>query len=394
MLMLYTVKYAPKKLDELLGNEDKLVQVKNWVLHWLSGEKRKPLLLWGPPGTGKTSIANAIMQEFDLDLLELNASELRNRGRVERITHGASLASGLFGRGRLVLIDDADVLAGRADSGGSGAITDFLRESPCPTIVTATDVWDKKLAPIRNECELVELKRVSKVSIRNLLSHIEKQEKIGLPSETIAAMAENSHGDVRAALNDLQALHPTLRDTEKDIFTTIRDILKAETYAAAKEAVRGDIDYDTIKLWMDENIPVEYEDANDIASAYRSLSLADIFDGRIRKQKWQLLKYSIDLATVGVALAKTHTYRKFTKYNFPSYLRNMSRSVERRAMLKAIGAKLGARLHSGRKAALDYLPLIKDYGSKQPQVVMDFYGLDEEQFAFIMETSVSRVKRD
>jgi replication factor C large subunit len=260
--------------------------------------------------------------------------------------------------------------------------------------VTATDVWDKKLAPIRNECELVELKRVSKVSIRNLLSHIEKQEKIGLPSETIAAMAENSHGDVRAALNDLQALHPTLRDTEKDIFTTIRDILKAETYAAAKEAVRGDIDYDTIKLWMDENIPVEYEDANDIASAYRSLSLADIFDGRIRKQKWQLLKYSIDLATVGVALAKTHTYRKFTKYNFPSYLRNMSRSVERRAMLKAIGAKLGARLHSGRKAALDYLPLIKDYGSKQPQVVMDFYGLDEEQFAFIMETSVSRVKRD
>lgn len=392
--MLYTVKYAPRKLEELLGNEEKVAQIKNWALHWLSGKKRKPLLVWGPPGTGKTSMAYAIRQEFDLDLLELNASELRNRERVERITHGASLAGGLFGRGRLVLIDDADVLAGRADSGGSGAITDFLRESPCPVIVTATDAWDKKLAPIRNECELVELKRVNKASIRKLLVHIAINEKLGLSPDAIAAISDNSHGDVRAALNDLQALHPTLRDTEKDIFTTIRDILKAETYAAAKEAVRGDIDYDTIKLWIDENIPIEYEAPEDIAAAYESLSRADIFDGRIRKQKWQLLKYSIDLATVGVALAKTHTYRKFTKYNFPSWLRQMSRTMERRAMLKAIGAKLGARLHTGRKAALYYLPLIKDYGAKQPEAVMDFYGFEDEEFAFIMETSVSRVKRD
>jgi replication factor C large subunit len=339
-------------------------------------------------------MAYALKQEFDLDLLELNASELRNRERVERITHGASMAGGLFGRGRLVLIDDADVLAGRADSGGSGAITDFLRDSPCPTIVTATDVWDKKLAPIRNECEIVELKRVSKVSIRKLLAHVSSQEKLGLSPDALMAMADNSHGDVRAALNDLQALTPTLRDTDKDIFTIVRDILKAETYAAAKEAVRGDIDYDFIKLWIDENIPLEYETVADIAAAYDSLSKADIFDGRIKKQKWQLLKYSIDLATAGVALAKAHAYHKFVRYNFPSYLRNMSRTMERRAMLKAIGTKLGARLHTGRKAALYYLPLIKEYGKAQPEAVMDFYGFDDEEFAFIMETSVSRVKRD
>lgn len=392
--MLYTVKYAPKKLDELLGNEEKVAQVKNWVLQWLSGRKRKPLLVWGPPGTGKTSLAYAIRQEFDLDLLELNASELRNRERVERITHGASMAGSLSGRGRLVLIDDADVLAGRADTGGSGAITEFLRDSPCPTLVTATDVWDKKLAPIRTECEIVELKRVSRVSIRKLLAHIASHEKLVLSPDAIAAMADNSHGDVRAALNDLQALTPTVRDTEKDIFSVVRDILKAETYAAAKEAVRGDIDYDYIKLWIDENIPNEYEAPEDVAAAYDSLSKADIFDGRIKKQKWQLLKYSIDLATAGVALAKSRPYRKFTKYNFPSYLRNMSRSMERRAMLKAIGAKLGARLHTGRKAALYYLPLIKEYGKDEPQAVMDFYGFGDEEFAFIMETSVSRVKRD
>lgn len=392
-MMLYTVKYSPKKLDELAGNDEKFAQVKQWALQWLSGKRRKPLLLWGPPGTGKTSAACAMAREFDLDLLELNASELRNRERVERITHGATLAGSLSGRGRLVLVDDADVLAGRADSGGSAAIAAFLRECPCPIIVTATDVWDKKLSGIRTECEAVELKRVGKASVRKVLARVAREEKLGLAEGALDAIAENAHGDLRAALNDLQSLRPTQRDTEKDVFTIVRDILKAETYAAAREAVRGDIDYDFLKLWIDENIPNEYETAQDIAAAYDSLSKADIFDGRIKKQKWQLLRYSIDLATAGVALAKARPYRKFTKYAFPSYLRNMARTVERRAMLRAIGGKLGARLHTGRRNALWYLPLIKEYGRKEPEAVMDFYGFGDEEFAFIMETSVSRVSR-
>jgi len=391
--MLYTIKYAPKKLDELLGNEEKLQQIKQWMLLWLSGKKRKPLLVWGPPGIGKTTIAYALAKEYDLDLIEMNASELRNRNRVERITSPVSLASSLFSRGRLVLMDDADVLAGRKDSGGSSAITAFLKEAPCPILVTATDIWDKKLAAIRNECEQVELKKISKVSIRKLLERIAKTEKLAADAEKINAIAENAHGDVRAALNDLLSLSPTVRDTEKDIFNLIRDIFKADSYAGVREAIRGDIDYDTLKLWIDENIPYEYEDVDDRAAAYDSLSKADIFDGRIKKQQWQLLKYSIDLATAGVSLAKKSVYRKFTKYSFPSYLRNMARTVERRAMLKAIGTKLGSRLHVSRRQARVYLPLIKEFGNKNPDAVVDFYGLEEEEFAFIMETSVSRVKK-
>lgn len=390
---LYTLKYAPKKLDELLGNEEKLQQIRQWMLQWLSGKKRRPLLLWGPPGVGKTSVAYALAREYEFDLIELNASELRNRARVERIVSPVSLASSLFGRGRIVLMDDADVLAGRKDSGGSAAIAAFLKECSCPTLVTATDIWDKKLSGIRNECEQVELKKVSKVSLRKLLEYVAKAEKLDLTAEKVNAIAENARGDVRAALNDLQCLSPTLRDTEKDTFNLVRDIFKAESYKAVKEAIRGDIDYDLLKLWIDENIPYEYDDAGDRAAAYDSLSKADIFDGRIKKQKWQLLKYSIDLATAGVALAKASAYRKFTKYAFPSYLRNMARTVERRAMLKAIGTKLGARLHASRKHALVYLPLLKEFGKNNSDAVMDFYGLDEEELAFIMETSVSSVKR-
>lgn len=391
--MLLTKKYAPRKLEEVLGNSDKIEYVRQWMLQWMSGKARKPLLIWGPPGTGKTGMAYALKEQYDMDLVEMNASELRNRDRVERILGNSALAGSLFGRMKIVLVDDADVLAGRKDSGGSGAIKRFLSESASPSIVTATNAWEKELAPIRSECELVELKRISRLTIRKHLEHVAKAERLEISPLTLDQIADRSSGDMRAALNDLQALGPTERFHDKDIFEVVRGVLKAGSYAEAREAVGGSVDYNLLKLWVEENIPYEYEKASDIAAAYDSLSKADVFDGRIRKQNWSLLKYSIDLATAGVAMAKSVPYRKFTRYNFPTWLRSMSQSVERRAMLRSVGAKIGLKVHANRRDALIYLPLLKEAGKMRAQELMDFYEFSEEELAFVLETSVSRVRK-
>lgn len=406
--MLLTTKYAPKKLTDLIGNQDKVEHIQQWMLHWLSGKPgtssqigkignfakpRKPLLIYGPPGTGKTSIAYILKEQYDLDIVEMNASELRNKNRVERILGQSTLAGSLFGRTKIILVDDADVLAGRKDSGGGTAIKNFLAESPCPAIVTATDVWNKSLSAIRAECEPIEFKKISKLSIKKHLEYIAKAENLTISSTAIEAIAERAEGDMRAALNDLQCNGPSARTHEKDIFQIVRGILKGEKYADVKEIMSGDVDYDLIKLWIDENIPAEYETTGDIAAAYDSLSKADIFDGRIRKTNWQLLKYSIDLATAGVAIAKKTQYRKFTKYNFPTYLKNMSRSMERRAMLKSIGVKIGKKIHANAKDSLDFLPILKESGKSNIEKLMAFYDFTEEEIAFILETSVSKVKK-
>jgi replication factor C large subunit len=394
MNLTYTVKYSPKKLEELAGNDDKIEYVKQWMLQWLSGKKRKPLLVWGPPGVGKTSLAYALSREYDLDLIEMNASELRNKGRVERVLGGASLAGSLFGRGKIILIDDADVLAGKADFGGGSAISGFLRESAVPVIVTASDIWDKKLSGIRAECEALELKRVSKVAIRKIVDHVAKAEKVELPPEKIAAISEGADGDVRAALNDLQALMPTVRAREKDIFQLVRGIFKADSYGAVRDAMGFDSDYDFLKLWIDENIPYEYEQKTEVSAAYDSLSKADIFDRRINQSRWMLLKYSIDLATAGVALSKEKPYRKFTKYQFPGFLRSMSATVARRAILKSIGLKIGAKVHTNRKDALDYLPILKGAGGLFGAELMGFYGFSEDELAFVLETSAAKMAKE
>ncbi|MBI5223290.1 replication factor C large subunit [Candidatus Micrarchaeota archaeon] len=391
--MLLTQKYSPKKLDEVLGSPENIEFIRQWILQWKNGKQRRPLLIYGPSGVGKTCVAAALANEYDLQLLELNASELRNREKVERITGPASLGGTLFGNMRLVLIDDVDIFAGRSDSGGSSAISAFLKECPCPILLTATDIWDKKLSGIRTDCETIEFKRISKPTIRRILGDIAKSEQIAVPPELINQISENSNGDVRSAINDLSAGKTTSRDRDKDLFDLVRRIFKSEKYSDIKEALKGDFDYEILKLWIDENIAAEYEKPLEIATAYDYLSLADRFDGRIRKSYWQYLKYSIDLSTAGVCLSKAVPYRKFTKYNFPVYLKNMSRTVSLRATRKGIGQKIGKKVHASWRASLLYLPLLCELAKKDSDKLALYFEFDDEQLAFLLNTSVSKVRK-
>ncbi len=380
MAQLFTEKYAPKSIDEMIGNDDNRETIKRWILNWIAGHKRRPLLIYGPPGVGKTSIAYALMRQYDLEIIEMSSNELRNKKRVEKVISASATSGTLSGKPRLILIDDVDVFIGRKDTGGLPTIVSIIKDANCPVLLTATDIWDKKLAPLRAACERMEMKKVSRGTIRKLLAEIAKAEKMDIPPEAVDSLAENSVGDVRSSLVDLQKLAPSMRDREKDIFNRVRTVFKATTYKEAREALAGDVDYDLLKLWIDENIPNEYDDAADIARAYYWLSRADLFEGRIRKSVWVLLKYSMDLMTAGVALSKEQRYRKFTKYTFPRYLKEMGITVQRRAMLKSMGLKIGPIVHTNYKAASDYYPLLSKL---PPEVLEDFYKLTEDEIKFI-----------
>lgn len=381
--MLLTNKYAPKNIDDMIGNDEEREKIKKWILNWLAGNRRRPLLIYGPPGVGKTSTAYALMKQYDLELVEMNASELRNKTRVETIVGSATLAGTLSGKEKIILIDDVDVFAGRKDSGGPGAIAAILRETTCPVVLTATDAWEKKISSIRSECELIEMKKVNKAAIKKLLEKVAKNENSEVSEEKLTEIADNASGDVRSALNDLQAMKTSMRDREKDIFVKMKTLFKATTYADARSVTYGDVDFNILKLWIDENIANEYETIEDIASAYQWLSRGDVFEGRIRKSSWILLKYAMDLTTAGVALSKARVYNKFTKYSFPSYLREMSRTIQMRAMLKSIGLKIGKKTHTDRREALDMLPLLKMQMEKNLDEIKLYYEFDEDELEFI-----------
>jgi len=147
----WTVKYRPKRLAEIAGNKTAIQQILDWLDTWANGPpKKRALLLHGPPGTGKTVSVEAIANERRLDLVEINASDKRNRDALERTVGLATRQSDLFGRRRLILIDEVDGINLAEDRGAVDTIVRLVQETQSPVVLTANDPWDPKIGPIRN----------------------------------------------------------------------------------------------------------------------------------------------------------------------------------------------------------------------------------------------------
>ncbi|MEM0437664.1 MAG: replication factor C large subunit [Candidatus Micrarchaeia archaeon] len=378
-------KHSPSSLGEFAGNPQAVEEARTWALQFEAGKPQKPLLIYGPPGIGKTALAYALAKEMGWEILEFNASDTRNKNEVERIMGAASNSAGLFSRHRLILIDEVDGLQGTADRGGASAIAELAKNARQPLILIANDGWDRKLAPLRQYCKFIEMKKVNKRTVESVIARIAREEQIGLGDGDAARIADDSDGDLRSAIIDLQARLPgSQRDRDKMIFECVRQLFKATTYADAMESFNGTtLDHDTVKLWIEQNIALEYEQPEEIARAYDFLSRADIFDGRIsRRQAWKLLKYSMVLSRAGVALSKNGRYHKFVKYEFPSFLRSMSTTSEKRAVRKSVLRKIMRKCHVSLSDAEGYLPLIAA-AEKKGHSLAAFFELDEDELAFV-----------
>lgn len=405
--MLWTEKYRPKRLDELIGNQQAREIIRSWALLWQRGQPQKPLLLVGPPGVGKTASAYAIAEEMGWEVVEMNASDTRSRAVVERILGAASQASTFFGGRRLILIDEVDGIQGREDVGGVSAIIEILKKARQPVILTANDAYAPPVVAIKGLCRVVEFKRVNYRELASYLARILEREGVKYEKEALLELARRENGDVRSALLDLQAIAERgtpvtgetiagigYRDRETNIFEVLRTIFKAERVMRPfRLTATLDMDPDMFKLWVVENIPHEYEDPEEIAEAFHWVSRADVFDGRIiRRQYWGFLSYSQELLVNGVIVAKKKRYRKFVAYQFPRWVRLLSQYKSKREMIRRIASKLSPLLHVSRKLFIqEYLPLMPLLLSKREWAahLVAASGLSAEELAFLLGKSPS-----
>jgi replication factor C large subunit len=244
----------------------------------------------------------------------------------------------------------------------------------------------------------VKLRRPIAPSISKLLSRIAEEESIQCPQEKITEISQGANGDIRAAINDLQACYPGLRDREKDVFQRMSSIFRASSYRDAREASFGDIEHDFLKLWIDENIPAVYS-GRELADAFSALSRADIFDGRIRaRQHWGFLRYSSALMCAGVSFAREGEKPRFARFSFPRYLKQMGATVASRAASRSLLKKIGSRTHTASRDAVSFLPIISCLYASSPEKISAAYGFDEKEIAILEKslpagTRISRKKK-
>jgi len=380
-------------ISSLIGNPSAINAAKAWAQSWQEGKRPPPLLVTGATGSGKTALAHALANEFGWELFEFNASDLRNEESASTLLSNATSSNSLFGGTRLILIDDADSLSGTADRGGAGAIAKVIAAARQPVILTAADHYNKKLSSIKTHCQPLELRRAHVSTIAAFLKREATARNIALAEGDAEKIAQAAAGDIRAALNDLQAGNTSAsRDREKNIFDILRGIFKAEKYSdARKAAFSSEVDHDTLKLWIAQNLPAACEKPFDLAEGYEKLARADVFDGRIRRaQYWGYLRYSSDLMTAGVALSKSspsqqHSYVPFA---YPDYIRAMGSSRSSRALRKAVLSKIARLCHCSLAQAGGYLPLFEQVAKKEEGAFGELF--DEDELAFIMRKPVKK----
>jgi len=377
---------AKSALSSLIGNPSAISAAKAWAMGWQEGKRQPPLLVTGSTGTGKTALAHAIAKEFGWELFEFNASDFRNEENVTTLLSHATVSSSLFGGTRLILIDDADSLSGTADRGGAGAIAKVIANARQPIILTAADYYDKKLSSIKAQCQQLELRRAHVSTIASFLKREAVARNLTLAEGDAEKIAQAAAGDIRAALNDLQAHNTSAsRDREKNIFDIMRDIFKSEKYAdARKAAFSSDVDHDTLKLWIAQNLPTACEKPFDLAEGYEKLSRADVFDGRIKRtQYWGYLRYSSDLMTSGVALSKSAPSHGYVQFAYPDYIRAMGSSKSARTLRKSVLSKIARMCHCSIQQAGGYLPLFELVAKKEETAFGELF--DEDEIGFIMK---------
>ena len=207
MYAAWAVKHKPRTLSAVIGNKDAIEKFRSWVQSWSKKTpKKKAAFLHGPPGVGKTASVEALAHDFDMELVEKNASDYRTAEKVQRFAGLASQYATLSGGRRLVLLDELDGVTGTADRGGVRAVIEVVKAAQCPVVLIANNVYNPRFATLRKYCLLVEYKKPTVLQVVKHLRTICLSEQIEAEEQALKLIAERSGRDVRSAVNDLQAL--------------------------------------------------------------------------------------------------------------------------------------------------------------------------------------------
>ncbi|WP_424018186.1 replication factor C large subunit [Halorientalis pallida] len=396
----WTEKYRPSTLSEVRGNDKARDALKEWGRTW--DEHGEAAILHGSPGIGKTSAAHALANDMGWDTVELNASDSRTKDDIERLAGRASKNTTLGGSGKqLIIVDEADNFHGNVDRGGSKAVTSIVKEAGQPVVLIANDFYEMSNT-LRNACREIEFRDISARSIVPVLRDVCRQEDIEFEDEALESIAESNSGDLRGAINDLQALAQGRTELRaEDVMTGERDrtngvfdyldtvIKKADAEEALKASYDVDETPDDLINWIEDNMPKDYE-GRELARAYDFLANADRWLGRVRAtQNYSYWRYAGDNMTAGVAAARDGEKGGWTRYGPPSYWSKLGRSrgtrEKRDYVARKIAENLGVSMATARREVIPHLAAMTHHcKNRELTVAMTArYDLEAEHVAFV-----------
>lgn len=200
---IWIEKYRPQYLDDIVGHDDIVARLRSYVAR----DDLPNLLFSGPAGTGKTTSSQAIAKELYADdwnehFLELNASDERGidvvRGRIKDFARASFGGHGY----RIIFLDEADSLTSDAQSALRRTMEQFSHNT---RFILSCNYSSKIIDPIQSRCAVFRFTPIDDDAVADRVIEIAEMEGIEITDEGLDAVVYAANGDMRQAINALQA---------------------------------------------------------------------------------------------------------------------------------------------------------------------------------------------
>jgi len=199
--MAWVEKYRPKNLIEFVGQE----KVKRYVESVINnGGEINHLIFYGYSGTGKTTMARIIANELGVELIEFNASDDRTLNFVREKIIPAMRYRSFTGKYKIIFLDETDSMTKEALFCLRRPME--LYEKNAKIIFSCNDDGNI-IDAIRSRCISFHFKPIPRDLIVQRLKLIAQREGVNVTDDILGEIAEKSRGDLRKAINLLEAYH-------------------------------------------------------------------------------------------------------------------------------------------------------------------------------------------
>ena len=406
---LFVTKYKPKTIQEIIGHKEQLNELGRWLNEFPKVEKRA-VLITGPPGIGKTTMAHLVSTTLGYKIAEYNASDTRSIKSLEGL-----------GQRRLfkevVIMDEID---GLSERGSIGSIAALIKSSQVPIICIANDT-PPKLKPIMSVALHIKCNRPMKSTIALALS-----KKIpGTTKEQIEKMCEANGNDIRSVLNTLdfgQGLRPETKkelgikdpssingrgyiishlgnkDPQHDIFSATFKLMRNKKLPFTEADDLVFTDFNMVPLMVQEAYAAAATDINELEAAAERLSFGDVMtrQQQMNMNDWTLLPHIVSNATAVTKMVSGPAPNQI----FPQFLGKESKRTKHKGWCKDLAYRMDIPV---KKMRLDYMGSIhtllmnwllytKKDGAKEAVQNMTELGLIREDLDTFHDLSMEKVE--
>jgi replication factor C subunit 1 len=279
---LWVEKHRPTKIDDIVGQTSNIDTAEKWLEAYQNKDEtiKRSLLLSGPPGLGKTTLAHCLLTQYGYEVHEYNASDVRTQKLVD------SELNELIKTGKItklfksknkpvaIIMDEVDgMMAG--DSGGFKTLIKFInpnrgtrvkKDTPAPSwkppIICICNNLDKKLKDLRKDCLEIKFTNPKKDELVKLIDKITKSEGFKVSKDAYDLIIEVAQNDYRRLIHFLQYLYQAYCGCEHDYLIKKIDVMNSREIFSMKEK---DTDMsDNVSLLLNKR-----SDTNKIMNIYR-----------------------------------------------------------------------------------------------------------------------------